>query len=181
MPLSRTTISIIIVIVIMVSLSSLAYPSVNVPSYNTETTINTSTYAQTLEIMYSISSFGLSYYYQTAVNSIYFPGDCWGSFIGPFPPCYYMIPRTSTKTLSTGFTVTSTSSSYTSTTSYTTYTNRLTHTSSQNIPTYAYLGLSSSQFVFIVALIIVLGCLAIVYPRREAVRSKLNQVIQAKC
>lgn len=178
MPLSRTTISIIIVIVILVSLSSLAYPSVNVPSYSTETIVHSSTCAQTFEIMYSISSYGLTYYYQTAVNSIYFPGDCWGSFIGPFPPCYYMIPTTSTKTLSTGFTVTSTT--YSSTTSYATYTNRLTHTSSQNIPTYTYLGLSSSPFVIIVALIIVLGCLAIVYPRK-AVRSKLNQVIQTKC
>jgi hypothetical protein len=157
--------SVVIVLVIVVSLGSLAYPLVNAPFYSTQSIINTSSYSQTSSLTFGVSSYGVSYYYAMTSNSIIIPDwwSCSGRMIGPFPPCYYVIWTTSTTTLSAPFTVTSTSTTYATTTNEQAYTNWLTHTQYQKIPLFSAFGLSQSQFIIIAVLIVVVGGLAIFY------------------
>ncbi|MGA2783830.1 MAG: hypothetical protein ABSF09_03935 [Candidatus Bathyarchaeia archaeon] len=165
MALSRIMFSVIIVLVIVVSLSSLAYPSVNTPFYSTQTIVNTSTYRQTLSMTFGVSSYGVSYYYQTTSNPIIIPdlSSCSGPIIGPLPACYYVIWGTSTKTLSAPVTVTLISTTYATNTNEQTYTNWLTHTQYQKIPLFAAFGMGESQFTIIAVLIIMVGGLVIFY------------------
>ncbi|HKM50727.1 MAG TPA: hypothetical protein VJZ75_06085 [Candidatus Bathyarchaeia archaeon] len=163
--LSRIMFSLVIVLVMVVSLGSLAYPLVDAPVYSTQTIINTSTYRQTSSMMVSVASYGVSYYYETTSKPIIIPdlSSCSGPIISPLPACYYVIWATTTKTLSTPVTGTSTSTTYTTTTNEQAYTNWLTNTQYQKIPLFAAFGLSESQFTIIALLIIAVSGIAIFY------------------
>jgi hypothetical protein len=163
--LSRIIFSLVIVLVMVVSLGSLAYPLIDAPFYSTQTIINTSTYRQVSSMTVSVSSYGVAYYYETTSRPIIIPdlSSCSAPIIGPLPPCYYVIWATSTKTLSAPFTATSTSTSYTTTTNEQAYTNWLTNTQYQKIPLFAAFGLSESEFTIIAVLIIAVCGLGIFY------------------
>ena len=163
--LSRVMFCLVIVLVMVVSLGSLAYPLVDAPFYSTQTIINTTTYRQTSSLTVSVSSYGVSYYYETTSRPIIIPdlSSCSAPIIGPLPACYYVIWATSTKILSTPVTVTSTSTTYATTTNEQAYTNWLTHTQYQKVPLFSAFGLSQSQFIIIAVLIVVVGGLAIFY------------------
>ena len=162
---SRIMFSLLIVLLMVVSLSSLAYPLIDAPFYSTQPIINTSTIRQTSSMTVSVSSYGVSYYYETTSRPVIIPdlSSCSAPVIGPWPPCYYVIWATGTKTSSAPFTVTSTAITYTTTTNEQAYTNWLTNTQYQKVPLFAAFGLSESQFTIIAVLIIILGGLAIFY------------------
>lgn len=169
MALSKIMFSVVIILIIAVSLGSLAYPSVNAPFYSTQSIINTSTSRQTSSMTFTVSSLGISYYYETFSSPIIIPdlSSCSGPIIGPLPSCYYVIWTTGMKTLSAPFTVTSASTTYTTTTNEQAYTNWLTHTQYQKIPLFTAFGLSESQFTIIAILILVIGGLAIFYTSKR--------------
>ena len=159
-------IPVIILLVIVGSIGAFAYPSVTAPFYSTQTNIDTSTYVQTFTVSNAISSYGVSYYYQTNLNQVIIPdlgGGCSGPGIGPFPPCFYAITATGTRTLSVPFTVTLTSIAYATISHEQVYTNLSTHTQYQQIPLFTSFGLSLLQFVIVALLIIVIGAIAIIY------------------
>jgi hypothetical protein len=184
----RNLLSVLIVLVIVASLGSLAYPSVNVPLYSTETFVNTSvlTYPSTVSTWsysYLTSTSESNYYFNTygsygcPPNSYwYLPGEGSSVCLGWYRTFYTMTTETTIQ-LVASYEVTSTD------TSYLTNTNELTHTYSQNIPLYAFLGMNDTEFVLVAILIIMMAGFAIFYSRRGFVRpqqTKLSQFTSAK-
>jgi hypothetical protein len=157
----RNLLSVLIVLIIVASFGSLAYPSINVPFYSTETFVNTSTIANTNTYVNANTISTWLSYYATASYQVPVAGACWGG-----GGCFYLIWSTVTFQTSTEFTLTTSSTNQITVTSQLTSTNELTHTYSQNIPLYASLGMNDTDFVLIAILIIMMGGFAIFYLRR---------------
>jgi len=174
LPISRTIVTGILVLVILVSLivglASLANPSVQVPVFSSRT------YSETSYHAYPVTLFTASFApYATSttimVSYFYQPGN----FAGCDPAsmaCRYGIPDPyyyySTSTyfrLSTSFySVTSFSPS--------TFTGRVTNTDHKNIPMYSALGLSQLQFIILAGLV---SLFAVVFAILMAKRIELSR------
>ncbi len=172
----RYLLSVLVVLIIVASLSSLAYPSINVPFYSTETAVNTSTIANTSSYVNANTIWTWSSYFVTNLNQAFVPGACWGG-----GGCFYIISTTVTFQMSTESTITTSSTNQISVTSLVGYTNELTHTYSQNIPLYASLGLNDTEFILVAILIIVAGGLAIFYSCKGFVRPQRSKLSQFNC
>lgn len=172
MQLSRAAaFSSLIVLVIVASLASLAYPSVSVPFYSTETFVNTSTIASTSTYVNVNTILTWWSYYVTNSYQFYVPGSCWGG-----GGCFYILSSTVTSQTSTDSTITSSSTNQISVTSQLAYSNELTHTYSANVPVYASLGMNGTEFILVAVLIIVLGVFVIFYSLRDLSRHKTGSI-----
>jgi len=163
LPLSRTLVTSILIVVVVASLvaglGSLVNPSVHVPVFSTRIYSNTSYYAYSVLLMFT-ASFApyatsttsiVSYYYQPGN----FPGCDPASMACKFgiPDVQYVYSTSTYYRLSTSFyQVTSTTQSA--------FTDQVTNTNYRNIPMYSALGLSDSQFI-ILAVIVVLFAVAV--------------------
>lgn len=149
----------IIILLAVIGICSLAYmmyPSVQVPVYQTGTTLNTSSYVYpvtvftAVQVPYSTAMVTLiSYYYQP------------GNFPGCDPAssaCMYGIPNAYVTYSTTTYSQLSTSYFQVSSTVSSTFTNRVVNTNFQNIPMYSALGMNTSQFIFLTALVVI--CIA---------------------
>lgn len=158
---SRLMVTGVIILVVVVGLSSLVYPSVRVPVYRTEVFSNTSSYAY-LETMFTVLVVPYSTAMITLVSYYYQPGN--------FPwcdpassACNYGIPNAYATYSTTTYSQFSTSFYQLSSTTRSTFTSRLTNTNYENIPLYSALGLSSPQFFILTALILLISIAAIVW------------------
>lgn len=164
MQLSRALLCGIIIFIIVTSLASLTYPSVTVPSYSTETFVNTSTLVNTNTYV-SVNTV-LTWWTYSVTNMLqqYVGGACWGG-----GGCFYIISTTVTNLASTQYTITTSSTNQVTVTNQHAYTNELTLTSSYNIPLYVSLGMNDAELVLIAALIFGLG-LVVIYIHGGIVR-----------
>lgn len=157
----------------VLTLGSLAYPSVTVSIDSTEIIVisnaNTSTY------FYFNTMSTLRYQSITRTSLVPVPCLQWstGNDIGP--RCIW--PATFTYAISTQSTTTSTSTS--TSTMESVSTSELVHTHYENVPMYASVSLNTSQFVLLAISIIVAVGLAIFYARRGI--AKLHQTKIWQC
>jgi len=164
LPLSRTLVTNILIVVVVVSLGvglgSLVNPSVQVPVFSTRIYSNTSYYA------YSVTMFTASFApYATSTTSIvsyyYQPGN----FPGCDPAsmaCKYGIPDVQYVYSTSTYSRLSTSYYQVTSTTQSAFTGQVTNANYRNIPMYSALGLSESQFI-ILAVIIVLFAVAVIF------------------
>jgi len=179
----RTTTSVIIIIAVVASLGSFAYPTIAVPRQSTESNIGVGTNINTSSYLYpqTISTWSVTSYWYEGLAAVYNTA-CW-------PPPDRCSPETINAYVRTILAksiqqvTTTTSTSRVTATNYFSLTSTSTHTYSQNIPLYAYLGFSDSQFAIVAMLIVAVLVLAIFYARKEFLRPtqmKMSQFIPTK-
>ena len=153
---SRILLSSVILLIITASLGSLAYPSISVQFYSTET-IMSSTMNRYPYTIYSTTSYYSTFPQLASILNT----DCElisGGFA--YPPCippYRTVTIYATNTLLSVFATTSTS------TMQLAFTKILTQSSSQNVPPYSHLGLSDSQFLTLALLVLIIATLILAY------------------
>ena len=173
MQLSKTVFTAIIVLVVAFSLGSLAYPSIAVPVYSTQTLVSNST----------VTNVQTSVYTQTVVTSVfvpyltatvsyytaYFLCDP-ASMACPGPPIFTTTTYSESSPSLYPIVVTS-QVSQTYTTPFSTLS---TQTGSQNIAAYSALGVSGLQFSVLAALVIIVVAIALflVLKRNPRILSK---------
>lgn len=184
MPLSKTIVSGVIVLAVVISLSSLAYPSVSVPTFSTETLANASTY---------ISSYTSNYQNPTPTTALvpYSTATSWyftayflcdpASMACPGPP---VTTTTTFSEWSTSFYQVTVTSQW-SETFTTKYSVSSTHTAFQNVPAYSAIGISDPEFVLLAILIIAAGILGLRVTAKRGVgrprQAELGQFTKNTC
>ncbi|HKM78389.1 MAG TPA: hypothetical protein VJZ03_04885 [Candidatus Bathyarchaeia archaeon] len=151
----RTLVTGLIILVVIVGLGSLAYPSAQVPVYRTEAFTNTSSYTY-LETLFTVLLVPYSTAMTTLVSYYYQPGN----FPGCDPAssaCNYGIPNAYVTYSTSTYSQFSTSFYQLSLTTRSIFTSKLTDTNYQNIPLYSAAGLSNSQFIILTALILLIA------------------------
>lgn len=172
---SRILLSSVILLIITASFGSLAYPSINVQSYSTETVMS-STMNRYPYTIYSTTSYYSTFPQLASILNT----DCElisGGFA--YPPC---IPPYRTVTVYATNTTLSVLATTSTSTMQLAFTNILTHSSSQNVPPYSYLGLSDSQFLTLALFVLVMAGLAMGYSHQveRTKQTKLSQITQTK-
>lgn len=152
----------------MASLASLMYPSVTVPSYSTETTINTSTIVIASSYVNVNTILNWWTYSVTSLYQGYGPGGgCWGG-----GGCFYLISATVTNQVTTEYSITVSSTGQMEITNQLAYSKELVHTYSRSIPLYVSFGMNDIDLVLLAALFLVLGAFAVAYYHGSIMRRK---------
>ena len=181
---ARSIVTGLIAIVALVVIGSLAYPSVQVPTYSTATLSNTTTDV----ISFASSTLVVAPYATSTVTSITYPNQN-GNFPGCDPasmacnygfvtPYYSYYTQTYSQLQTSFYPVTATIQSI--------GTAELTRTNFQNIPMYASMGLGDSQFILVSIVVIFLAAVIVLVtlkrvPRSSRIQQDNTKFVCKKC
>jgi len=175
---ARAIVTGIIIIVIIAVIGSLAYPSVQVPTYSTATIANTTTYV----LSFASSTLIVAPYATSTVTSVTYSNNN-GNFPGCDPasmacnygfvtPYYSYYTQTYSQLQTSFYQATATLQSIS--------TAEWTQTSYQNIPMYASMGLGDSQFILLSVVVIILAAAVILVAMKRLPKSPQNEQTQTK-
>jgi hypothetical protein len=176
--LARAIVTGLIVIVTVAVIGSLAYPSVQVPTYSTATLSNTTTNV----IAFASSTLVVAPFATSTVSSATYPNQN-GNFPGCDPasmacnygfvtPYYSYYTQTYSQLQTSFYQITATMQSIGTTES--------TQTNYQNIPMYASMGLGDSQFLLLSIALIILAAAVILVAMKRLPRPPHGQQTQTK-
>ena len=174
MRLSRPTVTVVILVVIVAALISLAYPLVPVSQASTETFYNTSTYTEnhsTTLVGTLVATIQIPYSTATALVYTAYPLCDPASLACPGPP---ILVVTTISGNSVYLYQTASTSQWAET--YTTENSVLTvHTNTQEIPIYSAQGLSSAQFVQLTIATVIVGLIVFLLTHKTTETQRKQQ------